>query len=440
MAGEQVDATDVEAAQHAAEEPATRAQHLDVIPDSLLALAKDTRYVQECQALFLQVLSSMLPRRRYQLLEQESWILSSLLCLALGLQHTSKGTSLGMETVGLQFPGKSARWKLVGFTLIYLSWAYAFSPYRDLATNQGNNINDSDDSISPSNQETQQNDEMLRGSRRREFHDRQRRAMLQRAAEAAGNPPNSSTLDSQSNASDRPENLAQTTRTDNTPVDSLLKRIRSVLLQIAKILASAVLAPFDGPHALPSDTIPNNQQANIRHAGRWLAKLQLAHFCITGMYPTWMHRFTSHALVPEDAAASKLHHRPASARLVGLLLGAQAVAAFVQASSSALSHWLVKYHDEQQKQSLSLLSEPATPAVVFESNTAAEHNHSGRRSVCSICKMERTHPAAPEACGHVFGWKCLMHWVSATRPECPLCRAPCRPQDIVALHSYDPTR
>lgn len=187
-------------------------QRLGVVPGSLIALAKDTRYVKECQSLFLQVLSFIFPRRRHQLLEQESWILGSLLCFVLGLRHTSKSTTLGMETVGLQFSTNSSRWKLVASTLAAFSWAYAFSPStytnrvagitlgisrsEDSTADNGGSINGlsggqdfplrpSSSSSLLSGEETHPNDELLRGQSRREFHELQRQAMLRRSREAA---------------------------------------------------------------------------------------------------------------------------------------------------------------------------------------------------------------------------------------------------------------
>lgn len=206
-----------------------------------------------------------------------------------------------------------------------------------------------------------------------------------------------------------------------------------------QVLASAVLAPFEGPHTLPAETHQQQQRnavpgtASVQEAGRWLAKLQLVHFCITGVYPTWLNRFTGHGVVSESFS-SRLHHHPTTARLVGLLLGAQVVATLIQASSSAVSHWLV--NRQQQRQWRESSQPESSPAIVFKPATNAPSSVGS--SVCSICKMERTHPSAP-SCGHVFCWKCLVHWVSVIRPECPLCRSPCRPQDIVALYNYAPS-
>jgi hypothetical protein len=212
------------------------AQRVDVVSDSLLALAKDARYVKEFQSLFLQVMSLFLPRRRHQLLVHESWILASLLCFALGLKHTSKGTTLGMETVGLQFPTRAARWKFVAAVMTTLSWAYAFSPDRtaasDAANRDGHRLRDSS-RYSSSNEEPQHNEEMLRGNRRRQFHEAQRQAMLRRASEAAGNqnsPSSTSTSESQGAiSSPNIQTSAQTVRS------SIRQRIKIIFYQLAQV-------------------------------------------------------------------------------------------------------------------------------------------------------------------------------------------------------------
>ena len=70
-------------------------------------------------------------------------------------------------------------------------------------------------------------------------------------------------------------------------------------------------------------------------------------------------------------------------------------------------------------------------------SSAKRHIQSGQLGhQCGICLNERVHPAAPSACGHVFCWDCVLHWVGNVRAECPLCRAPTRPQDIIPLYNY----
>jgi hypothetical protein len=74
---------------------------------------------------------------------------------------------------------------------------------------------------------------------------------------------------------------------------------------------------------------------------------------------------------------------------------------------------------------------------VANSSSSNRQKQSGQRGhQCGICLNERVHPAAPTACGHVFCWNCVQHWVSNVRAECPLCRAETRPQDIIPLYNY----
>lgn len=224
-------------------------------------------------------------------------------------------------------------------------------------------------------------------------------------------------------------------------------------LSFFQILASATLSPFDGPHTLPADTHPQNHHnphqqhqhgVSAEQAGRWIVKLQMAHFCLTGMYPTWMHRFTGHQIVQAPGTSSRLYHQPTTARLVGFLLGAQAIAALIHTSSSVASRWLVLREERRRQSSLNADAKSLATAIVFQTSQSplpeGSETNGTSSNICSICKMERIQPAAPSSCGHIFCWKCLVHWVSAVRPECPLCRASCRPQDIIALYNYAPTR
>lgn len=52
---------------------------------------------------------------------------------------------------------------------------------------------------------------------------------------------------------------------------------------------------------------------------------------------------------------------------------------------------------------------------------------------CTLCLRPRR-DAAATGCGHVFCWACLVRAL-ANAPECPLCRAPQTPEDVVRVYN-----
>lgn len=50
---------------------------------------------------------------------------------------------------------------------------------------------------------------------------------------------------------------------------------------------------------------------------------------------------------------------------------------------------------------------------------------------CTLCLSPMTDPSC-SPCGHIYCWDCLMNWCNE-RPECPLCRQKCHPQQIQPL-------
>jgi peroxin-10 len=367
----------------------------NVVPEGLLALAKDTRYVEECKILLLQVLRSVLPERREDLLDRDAWYLSVILYNFLVILR--KGRTLGMEICGLRYPERIARWKVVAASLATASSIYAL--HRATA--------DDDDSSGPGT-------ESLRGAQRRQIFENQRQAMLRRA-------------------NSTPEVVSSPMRNGDQQVSvapsSIRERMRELIRKLLQSVVTAVSSSsrLEGPHA------PVENQQRTLTAGIWLLRLHLAYYCLTGRYPSWTHRLVGHTV--EEDGSKRLVSRPNKFRVVGILILAQAAGTAIQTISQQLTHWWID-------RSASTSATP-TLSIRFEGSSSLTPSSSSSPTVaqsgtCAICQQVRKHPACPTLCGHVFCWKCLQQWV-LSRGECPLCRTACRPQDILALHSYTPS-
>lgn len=216
---------------------------------------------------------------------------------------------------------------------------------------------------------------------------------------------------------------------------------------------------------------------------RWILRMNLALFFLNGMYPTLAHRIAGVRLSSDTQNRSTvssaqglvspgISDRP-SYRMIGALILLEAGAAL----TGTMNRLLVDvFHRLEMRRAtrrsnenaaarsaidseaaaaaersrlLDLVEKRAPSVLTYEQNMqkdegcriervgpSSQARQPASSSSCGICMHDRKHPAAPVSCGHVFCWSCIIHWSTRVRPECPLCRAPAKPQDIIALYNY----
>lgn len=170
----------------------------------------------------------------------------------------------------------------------------------------------------------------------------------------------------------------------------------------------------------------------------WILRLHLAHFCFTGKYPSILHRMLRLDQSSDSNAMKPIIFRPRTNRVVALLIGLQASATFAR----CVLKWSAKRFAEylESRQAGSSTRTLASPLAAFKyphTDHPRKKFKSISNTVCGICRLERNYPAAPISCGHIFCWSCLYQWVATVQKACPLCRSPCRTQDILPLCKYE---
>ncbi|XP_042865998.1 peroxisome biogenesis factor 10-like [Penaeus japonicus] len=70
-----------------------------------------------------------------------------------------------------------------------------------------------------------------------------------------------------------------------------------------------------------------------------------------------------------------------------------------------------------------------------ESKQSSANCYVESKDQCSLCLDKREHSSITP-CGHLFCWQCIQECLQ-TNQQCPLCRHPAKPSQIVALLNYD---
>lgn len=358
-----------------------------VVPESLLALAKDSRYHHEFQTLLTDLLGSYgLAESRIQWL---STLISSLLSTMVVIRT---GRTLGMHATGLQF-SHDARWRVILSSVVSAAMIFAIQTLAH-----------------PESSEDTGSTETLRGEARRRIFEQQRIAMLNRSSDNAS-PPSLGLPNAKARAARRPMSRNQ-----------FYLLSRRAARWIAALLSQSTSMEIMGPHEIVVQPLP------IRLSlVQWLLQLHLAMFLLNGRYPTLFHRFWRLRM---NQKSDQLYTRPAQTSMIGVLLLVQAAGTAVPALARQIFALVAK-----KNRRLRIPQLTGTPPAT--TNRAMAEGLSSPVVPCAICRQPRVHPACPP-CGHVGCWKCLLRWIQAHH-ECPFCRAPCEARDVIALYEYQPT-
>lgn len=449
-------------------------------------MSKDGRYIQQCQGLLLKLISFLFerkeslvkfnPERKLELQQARkhtTWVIS---CILYMLVSAKTGRTLGMKALGMNFMtennvatksqsheviGIRQRRRFIFLCISLLSAATGSLVLEYFAQDSGEHEKDS--------QLDQGDQERSRGRERRLIHERLRQQMLERAANLGG----TSTAFGGSNISNQ-QTLQQTelerksiTILRRSTSSSRSERFLTIIRQLSKFVFQ-VYSNSDGPHNIVQQTDSENENESRSTAysiALWIARLHLAHFLLTGKYPTLVHRFLG--LEPSREKSidgrtknvtprSTILDRPNTNRAIAVVLLLQVSSSLLKSSSNWFAEKVAAFLEARsrrrtidQKSSAQLTKAQLRKKLdkVFDNNNRTVDSSTSKRSkkgdkettiLCTICRMERKHPAAPSSCGHVMCWNCLIQWVSTVRPECPICRAPCTAKDVLPLYNYDP--
>ena len=364
------------------------------IPESLLAMAKDARYLETCRELVQQVLTVVSPHLTLDDSAAEASFISSILYTLLVVARQRK--TLGMQATGLKFNDSLSRRRIVCLSLIASVATFTIAKIAQ----QGDR-----DDVPAS--------ESLRGQSRRDYFEAQRRAMLERAK---------GTISSSSNKKDSVifKTMGPSSQTQNEWKRKLWRRAKAS----SQWLSSVISLPLEGPHSI------EDQTGTPRSIASWIIRLHMAFFCLNGRYASWFHRLFLGSSYEKDIP-NRLVSQPTTSRVVGLMILSQAMGTSVTAISRVFVQWLAdKFPPPSSTDRGASIDFGFNP-----SRSAVPHSE----AICGICHQARQHPACPVGCGHVFCWTCLQQWSTTVRPECPLCRTGCTSREIIPLYNYYPS-
>jgi len=375
-------------------------QKASLVAHTLLASAKDARYVEQGRRLLLQIFlplsstaadNSVLP-------EALATLASSLLYACTVLRRQRR--TAGMEHVGIEYDAALSSRRLTAGAILAAVWIFGVQ-WCWVAVQKRRTTSTGSSSSS----------EQLTGALRRRVFEEQRQTMMRRAEATANNNNN---IETTTDIAPAPSS----TRTTQHSLSSLFETA-------INSLSSALSATPEGPHEIVSSSHSNHSNAT-RSVASWVLRLHLALYCLNGRFPTILHRILYWKPLQQEASF-KTDSNNATPRIVGLLILAQAAGTALNTVSRAL---IRKWVDSRASIA------PSSNARNIRFEGLASSSSSTPQQQCAICRQPRQYPACSIHCGHVFCWNCLQQWVVTNVAACPLCRKPCAANEIVLLHGY----
>ena len=387
--------------------PSTTQTPTNVISNVILSHLKDQRYIQIVQNIIKDLPinyhneSTNNNNNNQRIL---SWmpLLSSVIYFLLMNVTFSNGITLGSQYVGLEsyqdphHRGEKA-WKRVSKLVFQILVSYImFRPPDVIESSIPRQVRDAR-GVGESDTRISQR-EQLRGSARREIFLEQRRRLAERASRQINAPVQS------------PSVREDVTIDDYSTLTSFQKIRRTIFERFS-----------------PIGTL------------RWVIRMQIALYLIKGDY----------RMRKSDKMGKQKSLRQASQPSydsIGYLIFLEGLASILSMSSIASVDILMYFKGQMNKMfkfiskggnhtGSSLLSE-------VERKVPSVHSHHSTSKCqvvsrpCSICMNFKKFPSATP-CGHVFCWDCIINWTMNVRKECPLCRRPCREQDVIFLKRFN---
>jgi hypothetical protein len=430
----------------------------NAVPEALLGLEKDKRYRQSLSSLISRVVSPYLntsptnttstdSARRPGQIEGLKPEINVLVRIIHAVVLAKEGTSLGLEYVGLRYHQKKS-FRLRIFVVIYVLFPYISDRASRAGWKDLMKIKVSFPMLMKKCSPALVEREQTRGEDRRRLFEESRQRMLNRARIAEESSTNDKVIQAQGDSASIALETVQHRRGFRTQrlLASFRKKMCALVLKALEQIDAAKESRFPTPHGssnYDSDANDSNSSGNPRSLGRlgglfkWLIRLNLALFYVNGKYPSILHRLTG-LRISNGNQNLKVNAGNVEYNAIGLMVIGQSLAKLVQALAEiSLNQFYARKKRILETQNASSLTnhlDAAVPSIEQSQNTITAFSDVN----CGICMLPRKHSAAPVSCGHVFCWHCLHNWVATVRAECPLCRAPSRQQEIIALQNYSP--